>query len=215
MKNIFSKIILPLGVLVIVGGAVGAGVLLSKQEETPVSLRDNNISETEHTLGKAGATIELIEYGDFQCPACAAAEPIIKKLMQENGDWVRFAFRHLPLKEIHRNAVNSAHASEAAANQGKFWEMKDLLYINQGQWSNLPDPTPKFMEYAAALGLDENRFASDMSSQEVRSRVESDYQTAQSLGLNSTPTFFVNGEKIATPSTYEKLLELLQTKRVQ
>lgn len=206
---------MPLGILAVVGGAVIAGVLLSKQEETPVSLRGNDISETDHAQGSTEAEIELIEYGDFQCPACAASEPILKKLVQENGDWVRFAFRHLPLKEIHRNAVSSAHASEAAANQNKFWEMKELLYANQPEWSTLPDATPKFMEYAARLGLDENRFASDMSSQEVRSRVESDYQTAQSLGLNSTPTFFVNGEKIASQPTYEKLLELLQTKRAQ
>lgn len=213
MKNIFKKIILPVGILAIVGGAVGAGVLLSKQSTTPVSLRGNDISDTDHVLGSAEATIELIEYGDFQCPACAAYEPILKRLTQENGDWVRFAFRHLPLKEIHRNAVASSHAAEAAANQGKFWEMKELLYTNQSAWSALPDPAPKFMEYAAQLGLDENQFSADMDSQEVRSRVESDYQTAQSLGLNSTPTFFVNGEQIATPPTYEKLLELLQSKR--
>jgi protein-disulfide isomerase len=215
MKNIFPKIILPVGILVIVGGAVAAGVLLSKQAETPVSLRGNDISDTDHAQGNSEATIALIEYGDFQCPACAANEPIIKKLMHENGDWIQFAFRHLPLKEIHRNAVGSARAAEAAANQGKFWEMKDLLYANQSEWSSLPDPAPKFMQYAAALGVDESRFAVDMASQEVRSKVESDYQTAQSLGLNSTPTFFVNGEKIATQPTYEKLLELLQSKRAQ
>lgn len=215
MKNIFTKIVLPLGVLVIVGGAVAAGVVLSKQSATPVSLRGNNISETDRTLGNPEAPIELIEYGDFQCPACAANEPIIKRLMAENGDWIHFAFRHLPLKEIHRNAVDGAHAAEAAANQGKFWEMKDILYANQTEWVTLPDPAPKFMEYAAQLGLDENRFAADMGSQEVRSRVESDYETAQSLGLNSTPTFFVNGEQVATQPTYEKFLELLQSKRQQ
>jgi protein-disulfide isomerase len=215
MKNILGKVILPVGILAIVGGAVATGVLLSKQSETPVSLRGNDITETDHALGSAGAAIELIEYGDFQCPACAANEPIIKRLLAENGDWIHFAFRHLPLKEIHRNAVAGAHASEAAANQGKFWEMKDLLYASQADWSGLPDPAPKFMEYAAQLGLDESRFASDMASQEVRSRVESDYRTAQSLGLNSTPSFFVNGEKIATQPTYEKLLELLQSQRAQ
>jgi protein-disulfide isomerase len=215
MNSIFSKIILPLGVLAIVGGAVVVGVLLSKQTETPIDLRGNDISGTDHTEGNSQATIELIEYGDFQCPACAAMEPIIQKLMQENGGWIRFAFRHLPLKEIHRNAVNGAHAAEAAHNQGKFWEMKSLLYANQTEWSSLPDPASKFMAYAAALDLDEDRFAADMNSQEVRSRVESDYQTAQSLGLNSTPSFFINGEKIATPPTYEKFLELLQSKRAQ
>jgi protein-disulfide isomerase len=210
-----KKFLLPLGILALLGGALALGLILSKQSEVSVSLRGNEITDTDHRKGNPEAKLELVEYADFQCPACAANEPVVKRLLAENGDWINFAYRHLPLKSIHQNAVPSAHAAEAANLQGKFWEMKELLYANQNAWATLPDATGKFLEYAKQLGLDENKFIADMDSSDVRSRVESDYQTTQSLGLNSTPTFFVNGEKIANQPTYDKFLELLQSKRQQ
>jgi protein-disulfide isomerase len=192
---------------------VAVGVFLSQQEPEPVSIKGYEIQESDHTLGNPDAKVEFIEYGDFQCPACAAQEPNIKKLMAENSDWIHFAYRHLPLKQIHPNAVAAGRASEAAANQGKFWEMKELLYSKQTEWATLPDPTSKFLEFSNSLSLDENRFVSDYNSGESRDRVEADYQTAVSLGLNSTPSFFVNGEQIQSPGTYEQLLQIMQNAR--
>lgn len=212
-ESLLKKSIVPLSIVGLVVVFVAVGVFLSQNEPEPVSIRGYEIEESDHTLGNPDAPVEFIEYGDFQCPACAAQEPNIKKLMAENSDWIRFAYRHLPLKQIHPNAVPSGRAAEAAAKQGKFWEMKELLYTNQTDWATLPDPTSKFLEFANTLGLDETQFVSDYNSGESRDRVEADYQTAVSLGLNSTPSFFVNGEQIQSPSTYEQMLQIMQNAR--
>lgn len=214
-ESLLKKSIVPLSIVGLVVVFVAIGVFLSRQEPAPVSLKGMEIQESDHTLGNPDAVVKFIEYGDFQCPACAAQEPNVKRLMAENADWIQFAFRHLPLKQIHPNAVAGGRAAEAAHNQGKFWEMKDLLFSRQTEWATLPDPTSKFLEFSNSLGLDENQFIADYNSGEVRDRVESDYQTAVAAGMNSTPTFFVNGEQIPNPATYDQLLQLMQNKRAE
>lgn len=202
--------LLPMIILLIVIGAVVAGVFLSKQAPEEGVALTSKIEERDHSLGNQQASVELIEYGDFQCPACASIEPAIKKLIDEQGGNFKFAFRHLPLKEIHKNATKAAYAAEAAHLQGKFWEYKDKLYSKQAEWANLIDPAPVFIKYAGELGLNQDQFIREMESDAVATRVDSDYKTTQALGLNSTPTFFLNGERIATPSNYDKLVEIIQ-----
>jgi protein-disulfide isomerase len=195
---------------VAVGVFVGIGVFLSKSSTPPaVTIQEDSITDSDHRKGNPEGTIELIEYGDMQCPACASVQPWVNQLMTNHGDKINFAFRHYPLKSIHRNAVRGGEAAEAAGVQGKFFEMTDLLMSRQSEWANLPDPGSKFDEFAQELGLNMEQYTSDYHSQSVSEKVESGYQTAISLGLNSTPSFFLNGQKINTPNSYQQFEMLI------
>lgn len=157
------------------------------------------ISEIDHTRGGASAPVTLIEYSDFQCPACSAFEPVINNVLAVYGDNVQFAYRHFPLYTIHANAEKAAHASEAAAMQGKFWEMHDLLLDRQADWENLADTTSMFIAYANLLELDAEQFTLDLTSDAVRDRVKTDVNSGNAAGINSTPTFYLNGTVISFP----------------
>ncbi|MBX4187795.1 MAG: DsbA family protein [Candidatus Doudnabacteria bacterium] len=205
---------LPLGIVLVVVAAVTSGVVLNSYNAPEGTVLGMAIEVNEHRVGNTEAKVQLIEYGDFQCPACASFDPILKRLMEENSDWINFSYRHFPLKEIHKNALKAAYASEAASNQGKFWEYKELLYSNQAEWASMFDPMAKFVEYANNLSLDEDKFISDVESSEVRIKVDSDYKTGLASGFNSTPTLVVNGRVVANPPTYEQLVELLKNENI-
>ncbi|OHA64723.1 MAG: hypothetical protein A2940_02040 [Candidatus Wildermuthbacteria bacterium RIFCSPLOWO2_01_FULL_48_29] len=159
--------------------------------------------------GNRDSSLVLVEYGDFQCPACAAYVPLIKQLEQEFGSEIAVAYRHLPLRQIHPNAELSARAAQAAALQGKFWEMHDVLFEKQSSWAKISNPEDTFAEYAVSVGLDEQQFRNDLKSNEVRDRVQEDYASALADGLNSTPSFFFRGVRISNPQTYEQLRQLV------
>jgi protein-disulfide isomerase len=145
--------------------------------------------ERDHIRGPADAPITLIEYGDFQCPYCGMAEPVVRELLADLGD-VRYVWRHLPLNDVHRNAQVAAEASEAAADQGAFWEMHDLLLGHQDAL------TPRdLMDYAEQLGLDVDRFTEDLRGQSHTVRIAEDVDSADLSGVSGTPTFFVNGRR--------------------
>lgn len=148
--------------------------------------------------GNAQATVELIEFSDFQCPACKSMEPILSSVIDEFGNHMKFAYRHLPLKAIHGNSENAAKASEAAGFQGKFWEMHDKIFENQALWSPMSkdQAVEAFASYAQELGLDVEKFKKDFESREVADAVEQDADEAASAAIQSTPTFFLNGERI-------------------
>ena len=153
------------------------------------------IDETDHVIGNPDASILIIEYSNFQCPACAHYSPLVMNFMEEHGDSVAFVFRHFPLKQIHRNAEPAARAAEAAAEQGMFWEMKELLFAQQSQWSPAGNPRVLFEQYAEQLGLDVAEFSRAYNSREVAARVEHNYRHAVQSGLRGTPTFFINGQQ--------------------
>lgn len=153
------------------------------------------ISDSDWTLGTPEAKVTLIEYSDFQCPACAYFSKIIEQVMVEFDQHVYFAYRHFPLS-IHQNSIPSARAAEAAGLQGKFWEMSAKLFENQKTWSVSTAPEEIFTGYAEELGLNLEKFKDDYNSSEVKNAVEDDLDDADSLGLNSTPSFFLNGEKL-------------------
>jgi protein-disulfide isomerase len=148
-----------------------------------------------HKLGSDNAKVKIVEFGDFQCPACRAAAGPLKEVYEKNKENVQLIYRHIPLAS-HRNADESAQAAEAAAKQGKFWEMYELLFAKQDEWSNLPDPLGQFETYALALDLEVDKFGSDYRSEEVAANIQNDKKAASQYGVNSTPTFFVNGEKV-------------------
>lgn len=170
----------------------------------------NTVEEIDHTKGTAGASVTLIEYGDFQCPACGFIAPMISEANENFGDKVQFVYRHFPLTQIHPNALPAAYASEAAANQGKFWEMHDLLYERRTAWQGESDTETIFAGYAEGLGLDLEQFKTDMRSNEVKDRVRRDVAIATKLRLNSTPTIMINGQKIDNPRSYEQLKAILE-----
>lgn len=157
------------------------------------------ISESDHTQGGAMASVTLIEYSDFECPACAAFSPLVKSVLESYGDDVQFAYRHFPLYTIHPNAEKAAHASEAAALQGKFWEMHDLLFDRQADWESLADTTPMFIAYADILGLNIEQFTNDLTSDAVRNRVKVDVNSGNAAGISATPTFYLNGSPLTFP----------------
>src|SRR5712691_7261067 len=147
-----------------------------------------DVSERDHARGRADAPITLVEYGDYQCPYCGEAYPVVKRLQKELGKSLRFVFRNFPLTQAHPYALIAAEAAEAAALQGKFWEMHDLIYENQADLE--PDILPVWAE---EVGLDLNKFGSAIKQGAVTKRIKEDLMSGMKSGVNGTPSFFING----------------------
>src|SRR5271170_5129447 len=165
----------------------------------PVSARD-------HAQGPANAPLTLVEYGDYQCPYCGAAYPVVKRLQNALGKILRFVFRNFPLTQAHPYAMVAAETAEAAALQGKFWEMHDLLYEQQTFLE--PDIIPM---WAKKIGLDLEKFGNDIKQGGVAKRIKEDRQSGIRSGVNGTPTFYINGTRYDGPPDYESLLKALQS----
>ena len=146
--------------------------------------------ERDHTRGPNDAPVTLVEYGDYECPYCGKAEPVIRELLDDFGDDLRYVWRHLPLNDVHPNAQNAAEAAEAAAAQGAFWEMHDKLIHHQDQLG-APDPE----RFAEELGLDVERFRDEMRRRVYAPRVAEDVASADESGVSGTPGFFINGRR--------------------
>lgn len=167
-----------------------------------------SLSSLDNTKGNG--SILLIEYSDFQCPACRSYEPLLDRLVQEHGDKVTVAYRHFPLKSIHANAVAAARASEAAAMQDAFWPMHDILFERQEEWGNKAGVNRIFTEYAEEIGLDTEQFSQDLNSDYVRAVVEHEFLHATTtLQLRGTPSFFLDGRFITVRSYEELVSEVL------
>ena len=147
----------------------------------------------DHLRGEAAAAVALLVYSDFQCPACQGQENLLNQVTDEYGDRLVYAFRNFPLESLHKNAKAAAQAAEAADLQSSFWAYHDLLFDRQSEWSSLSDPRDKFKDYAAELGLDAEKLATDSASDEVKNLVESDIASGNKLGLSWTPSIFING----------------------
>jgi Na+:H+ antiporter, NhaA family len=146
------------------------------------------VHEGDHVLGHATAPVTLVEYGDYECPFCGAAQASVQEVLRSGGDSIRFAFRHFPLSEVHPHARLAAEAAEAAAAQGRFWQMHEVLFANQQALM----PTD-LLTYAAAIGLDMGQFAADLEGHRYASVVREHFLSGLRSGVNGTPTFFVNG----------------------
>jgi protein-disulfide isomerase len=147
-----------------------------------------------HLKGNLDSNLTLVEYSDFQCPACKAAAPDIAKLVEEFGDKFKLEYRHFPLRSIHPNAQIGAQAAEAAGMQGKFWEMHDMLFDKQSEWSQSFNPEKYFKQYAEELGINTDRFVYDLNSDVVKDVVNKQFSEAESLKLPGTPSFVVDGK---------------------
>jgi protein-disulfide isomerase len=168
------------------------------------------VQSTDHKKGLEGSSVYLIEYADFQCPSCAAVNPVTNQMALEFGDQIEFVFRHFPLTSIHQNAMASHRAAEAAGNQGKFWEMHDILFERQQAWSSASNAVSIFEGYAQELELDMDQYRADASSEETSKIINQSVSGGLDVGVNGTPAFFLNGEQMPIPQTVDEYRELLQ-----
>ena len=165
-----------------------------------------------HVLGDLNAPVMLEEFGDFECLPCGSAYPVLKNLKKEFGSDVVIVFRQFPLVAKHAHAMAAARAAEAAGFQGKFWPMHDLLYENQTTWKTAADPQPLFAEYAVQIGLELSSFKRDAAGDTVNPRIALDRERGYWIGVNSTPTVFLNGREVPPDSmTTEKLRDLVRS----
>jgi protein-disulfide isomerase len=163
------------------------------------------VSPRDHVRGSSTAKVALVEYGDFECPFCARAVPVIRALEQRFGEDLCLVFRHNPRAFAHPHAPLAAEAAEAAAEQGKFWEMHDMLFAHQNALEEA-----ELAAYAKELGLDEARFAEDLRSRAHRERVHSDELTGVQSHVISTPAFFINGTRFRDTPDIERLGAAIQ-----
>ena len=179
------------------------------RSEVIVDLAEPVDLDRDHVRGPAQAPVTLVEYGDFECPYCGQAEPSIRKLLADFGD-LRYVWRHLPLSDVHPRAQLAAEASEAAAAQGAFWQMHDLLLDHQGELG------PKdLIRYAGQLGLDVDRFTNQLRAHTWRDRVAADVESADVSGVAGTPSFFINGQRHAGAYDIDTLSRAVRTARAR
>jgi protein-disulfide isomerase len=164
------------------------------------------VSNADHYQGNEDAPIVLVEYGDYQCPHCGRAYPVIKNIQKKMGGKLKFVFRNFPLAEAHPDATHAAIAAEAASAQDKFWQMHDILFENQ---QRLDDA--HLVKYAEKTGLDINKFETDFEKPVYAEKVENDFESGLHSGVNGTPSFFINGEKYNGDWEEEPFLEYLQS----
>ena len=167
------------------------------------------VSEKDHIQGNNEASIVLVEYGDYQCPYCGKAYPIVKRMQEKLGNQLQFVFRNFPLAKIHPEATMAAVATEAAALQGKYWEMHDIIFENQDQLDK-----DSLLDYARGLGLDTRQFKKDIENPALWEKVEADFESGIRSGVNATPTFFINGEKYNNGWEGDSMLEYMKANKV-
>jgi protein-disulfide isomerase len=192
--------------------AIFAGLLWvnGNKKDDNGSQSNTKVTPTNHIEGKVDSKVKLVEYGDFQCPYCGQYYPIVKQVVAKYQDKIAFQFRNLPLSQIHQNAIAGARAAEAADEQGKFWEMHDMLYEKQSEWSSSNNVSSIFNSYAEQLGLNVTQFKKDFASSKVNDRINADKNEFNKTGEPlSTPTYFLNGKKIQATSVdeFSKLID--------
>ncbi len=187
-------------------------IIFSTKSDSPIVKSPEKINGNDWTLGNPEATVTLIEYSDFECPACSYFSEMIDRLMREFEDYVYFAYRHYPLEKIHENAYLAARAAEASGKQGEFFRMSRKIFGNQAAWANQTeeDAIDIFTAYAEELNLDIPKFIEDLNSEAVKNQIDADILSAKEAGIYFTPSFFLNGELIShNPTNYEDFRKLI------
>ncbi|RJQ36505.1 DsbA family protein [Candidatus Microgenomates bacterium] len=177
---------------------------------TETSAKITPVGKDDIKVGSSSAKVTLVEYADFQCPGCAAFYPVVKQLLADYEGKILYVYRFFPLRQIHKNALTSAQAAYAAHLQGKFPEMEDLLFTNQTVWAEDNNASDIFLSYAQKINLDLDKYKKDYNSEETKKFIEKQENGAISLGVNSTPTIFINGEQVQNARTYEALKEIVE-----
>lgn len=197
-KNIIYTIIAVASILGFMGLVFVASDRPTKDET--VHKQAQVLEKDDHAKWATDKKILLVEYSDLQCPACASFHEVIKSIESDTkspiAKKITFVYRHYPLERVHKNARSAALASEAAANQNAFYDMSKLMFENQKSWEASNDPMKIFGEFAKQLKLDGKRFAADTKSKAVADRVNNDIMTGNAIGVDSTPSFYLNGKKM-------------------
>lgn len=197
-----------LTVAILVGGIFltsSQGQVTEQSQKTDITTL---IRANSHKTTDEKKKVTLVEFGDFQCPACGAFYPIVKQLMDSHKDSMALVFRHFPLPQ-HANAPLAAEVAEAAGKQGKFWEMYNLLYSHQNEWAETSNARDIFIGYAKKININEEEFTKDIDSNAYSSKIDEDKNDGISLGVNSTPTFYLNGQKVENNSLLKDQVEQL------
>lgn len=168
------------------------------------------VTSSEVTMGTESAKVTLVEYSDFQCPACALYNPLVKQLLKDFDGKIFYVYRFFPLTQIHKNAELSSYAGYAAFLQGKFGPMQDLLFENQKTWAEDSNAKDIFVSYAKKLNLNVSKFEEDINSDGAKKIVLNEQTDANSF-INSTPTFFLNGKRIQNPKSYDEFKQLVSS----
>lgn len=187
-----NRFLVVLGVVILSLG--GLFILTSSKSSAPSTGGGGSVSS--HSVGGNAKNVEVIEYADFQCPACSLFHPVTKQLQEKYKNDIKWTFRHFPLEQLHQNARAAHRAAEAAGLQGKFFEMHDQLFSQQSAWESIPDPRGVFKNYAEQLGLDVAKYDADYASEAVNSTINADKNEGTQKGVEGTPTFFINGKKM-------------------
>jgi protein-disulfide isomerase len=177
----------------------GDKIDVSKVQLAEIHSASNDSGDiADHVFGNEKSKVILYEYGDYQCPGCESAYPIIKQVTEKYKDQLGFVFRNFPLTSIHPNALAAASVSEAAGLHGKYWEMHDKLYEDQAAWKDLTgtDRTEYFVAAAENMGIDGTSFRKDIDSTEVKKKIDFDRALGQKAGITGTPSFFINGKNV-------------------
>jgi protein-disulfide isomerase len=197
------------GVVVVLAGVMFWAVKSESDITPPFEI--NAVHPLDHVEGNKDSRAVIVEYSDFECPACRAYYLVFKRLTVQFGGKMAFVYRSFPLSEIHKNAEPAAWAAEAAGRQGKFWEMHDLLFEKQNEWAQAGDPEPLFESYSKLLNISIDKFKADYNSKEVRNFVKAQRNSAIKAGLQGTPSFFLNGKQIQNPTTTEAFIAVIKT----
>lgn len=203
------KFFLSVGVVTLVL-LIGGVIFYSGKTSTNVKPVDPSLLVRENStkITSASASATFVEFGDMQCPACAVVHPVTKQIREEYNGKVNFVFRHFPLSQ-HKNAQVGAEAVEAAGEQGKFWEMQDIMYDKQNEWGEADKPVDVFITYAKELNLDEEKFKSAVQSNKFKDKIDGDAYDGNQLGVDATPTFFINGKKYTGNYSYDEIKKVL------
>ncbi len=167
------------------------------------------VQETDWRRGAIVPQVSLIEFSDFQCPACKAYHPLVKQLLDKFPTQLELVYRQYPLTQNHANALVAGMAAEAAGVQNKFFDMHDLLFEHQDDWAPLPNPSAKFEEYATQLGLNLDQFKKDSRSSALKSKIKTQRAMGDALHIRGTPTFFINGKTFDNPTSFEAFKKLI------
>lgn len=210
-KKLFKQIGLWAGVLGVIVLSIFLLIKIVNSTPSPSGTITNvsPITEKDITKGNKNAKAKLIEYSDFQCPACAYYQPIVKQVLADFDGKVLFAYRFFPLTVSHQNAMTSAQAAYAAHLQGKFWEMHDMLFETQKEWEKSTEADKMFLSFAEKLKLDINKYKNDFDADSTRKVINDQANEGIKIGINSTPTFFLNGKQIK-PKGYDEFKTLIQ-----
>jgi protein-disulfide isomerase len=211
-----------LGVLVAIAVVMGGIFYVTSDKASAPSGPAGTL--TNHVEGGGSSGVTLTEYGDFQCPACGSFYPLVKQVEEKYKDQIHFQFRNFPLFQVHQNAIAGARAAEAADMQGKYWQMYDKLFQENGlyyqaqqqgtsypSWIDSKSPLNEFSGYAGQLGLNVTKFKEDFGSKTANDRIQADLKEGNRLKVESTPTFFIDGKKISNPTTLDAFSKVIDT----